>query len=374
MPFRLAIATPSANAWSETFIAAHIKRLQGVELVLAGGELPTQVVNGKALRHFGGMALLRDALLAKMRGTDQRGLLKKRIAKELRRARIDAVLAEYGTTAHALLEPCAEAGIPLVAHFHGFDAHKESAREATGGYKALFQQAAALVVVSRAMEQRLLALGAPRDKLVYNCYGIDVERFTAGRPAAAPPHFVAIGRFVDKKAPHLTLSAFERLLERVPDARLTIAGQGPLWESCQQRVRSGRLQGKVDLCGIKPPEEVAALLRGARAFVQHSVTALSGDMEGTPLAVLEAMATGIPVVSTRHAGIPDVVQHERHGLLCEEFDADGMAAHMERLALDAALAGRLGAEGRATAEREHRVEDSIERLQAVLDRAAAGAR
>lgn len=370
MAQRIAIASPSENAWSETFIAAHIDRLAGVELVLSGGELPTRVVNGPALRSYGGFSFIKDHVLARLLRTDLHGLVKRRLSKELREARIDVVLAEYGTTAHAMIEPCKRAGLPLVAHFHGFDAHKESAATATGNYAELFQYAAALIVVSRAMEQRLLDLGAPREKLLYSCYGIDVDRFALGDPAAAPPHFVAVGRFVDKKAPHLTLSAFELLLQRVPESRLTFAGQGPLWESCQQRVRSGPLAGKVDLCGVRKPEEVSALLRGARGFVQHSVRALSGDMEGTPLAVLEAMATGVPVIATRHAGIPDVVEHGTHGLLCDEFDVEGMAANMERVALDAALAGELGRQGRISAERLHRVEDHIARLQAVLAKAA----
>jgi len=369
-PIRLAIVTPKENAWSETFIAAHIEGLQGVELVLAGGELPTHVVNGKVLRSKGALAFLRDLIIARVHRTDEDGVLVRRIAAELRRARIDVVLAEYGTTAHAMLAPCALAGVPLVAHFHGFDAHVDAVVKAQGDYRALFAQASAMVVVSREMEQDLLLLGAPRGKLVRNSCGVDAERFTSGDPAQSPPHFLFVGRFVDKKAPHLALSAFERIAERVPEARLTMVGQGPLWESCVQRVRSSPLAGRVDLPGILSPDEVASLLRGARAFVLHSVRALNGDCEGTPVAVLEAMATGIPVVATRHAGIADVVEHEREGLLCEERDVNAMAAHLERLARDPALAVELGRNGRAKVEREHRMQDSIARLQAVLDRAA----
>jgi len=160
------------------------------------------------------------------------------------------------------------------------------------------------------------------------------------------------------------------LLLNVPDARLTMVGQGPLWESCVQRVRSEGLADRVALPGVKEPAEVAALMRGARAFVQHSVRALSGDSEGTPLAVLEAMASGLPVIATRHTGIGDVVVHEEHGLLCDEFDVAAMAAHMERVARHPDLAGRMGRAGRVHVEKHHRVEDSVARLQAILDRCA----
>ncbi|MBK9148144.1 MAG: glycosyltransferase family 4 protein [Flavobacteriales bacterium] len=371
-PIRLAIVTPKENAWSETFIAAHIERLKGVELVLAGGELPTHVVNGKVLRGKGAFAYLRDQAAARALRTDQDGILVRRIAAVLRRARIDVVLAEYGTTAHAMLAPCALAGVPLVAHFHGFDAHVDAVIKAHHDYRALFAQSSALVVVSRGMEQQLLDLGALREKVVRNSCGVDAERFAMGDPARTPPHFLFVGRFVDKKAPHLALSAFERLVERVPEAKLTMVGQGPLWESCAQRVRSSPLAGRVELPGILSPDEVASLLRGARAFVLHSVRALNGDCEGTPVAVLEAMASGIPVVATRHAGIGDVVVHEEHGLLCDEHDVEAMAMNLERVARDPQLAGELGRAGRAKAEREHRVEDSIAGLQAILERVARG--
>ena len=371
-PIRLAIVTPKENAWSETFISAHIERLRGVELVLAGGELPTHAVNGKVLRGKGAFAYLRDQAAARALRTDQDGILVRRVAAELRRARINVVLAEYGTTAHAMLAPCALAGVPLVAHFHGFDAHVDAVIKAHDDYRALFAQASALVVVSRDMEQELLRLGAPQEKVVRNSCGVDAERFASGDPERMPPHFVFVGRFVDKKAPHLALSAFERLAMRVPEARLTMVGQGSLWESCLQRVRSSPLAGRVELPGILSPDEVASLLRGARAFVLHSVRALNGDREGTPVAVLEAMASGIPVVATKHAGIGDVVEHELNGLLCEERDVGGMAAHMERLSNDPALAGALGRSGRAMVQREHRMQDSIARLQAILERVARG--
>lgn len=135
------IATPSENAWSETFIAAHLNRLQGVQLVLSGGELPTRVVNGPSLQRYGLPAQLLDHALARLLGTDRSGLLSRRIARLLRQERIQVLLAEYGSTAHVLLDACRRADVPLVAHFHGFDAHKEAVIEAKGRYQALFAQA-----------------------------------------------------------------------------------------------------------------------------------------------------------------------------------------------------------------------------------------
>ncbi|MBV6406316.1 MAG: glycosyltransferase [Flavobacteriales bacterium] len=359
---RLCIVSPNRNAYSETFIAAHLRRLPGVALVLTDGHLPR--------RDAGGALLLPPTLArrvaSRLLGATPAALLERRIARLLARHRLQVVLAEYGPTGEAMLEPCRRAGIPLVVHFHGVDAFHVKLLKDHGGYRRILEQAAAVVVVSREMERQLLALGADRARLHYNCYGIDVEQFRAGRPDQAPPHFLAVGRFVDKKAPHLTLLAFHQAWRRDPAMRLTMAGNGPLWDSTRQLVAALGLEGVVELPGVLTPQEVAARMAASRAFVQHSVITADNDHEGTPLSVLEAMASGLPVVSTRHAGIPDVVEHEVSGLLGAERDLDAMAGHLLRLAADPALALRMGRAGREAAEQRHRVEDSLARLAAIL--------
>ncbi len=369
---RIAIALHTSPGYSETFIAAHLQRLKQVQVVLSNGKPPQLANERPILVPTTIKARLQSLVERKIMLLDRSTQLHRRTVELLRAESIQVVLAEYGTMAATLVDVCKEATVPLVAHFHGYDAHQHKVLEECNGYRHLFEHASALVVVSRSMEQRLLDLGAPREKVIYNCYGIDVDRFTAGSPAEAPPHFLAVGRFVEKKAPTHTLLAFRALVEQRPEARLTMVGDGPLWEVCRQLVTALRLEANVDLCGIRSQEQIAELLRGSRAFVQHSVVTSSGDSEGTPLAVLEAMATGVPVVATRHAGIGDVVEHGVRGLLCAEHDVHTMAANMLRLVDDAALAGSMGKAGRSYVEQHHRVEDSIASLQAILDRAALG--
>ncbi|HRP82830.1 MAG TPA: glycosyltransferase [Flavobacteriales bacterium] len=372
MPPRIAIATPNRNVYSETFIAAHIGRLKDVVLVLSGGVLP-QTANGRPLMlPLGTAGRLCNLWAHRVLGKDHRTMLRNRIAASLRRHRVQVLLAEYGPAGEALLDSAREAGVPLVVHFHGYDAHQHDIVEQNGRYQRLFDGAAALVVVSRAMEDQLLALGAPRNKLHRIVYGIDVAQFTPGDPATAPPHFLAVGRFTDKKAPWLTILAFGQVFGQRPDARLTMAGTGPLWNASADLVKALGLEACVDLCGVKAPEEIAAMMRQSRAFVQHSATPPSGDSEGTPLAVLEAMASGLPVVATRHAGIPDVVAHGERGLLCAEHDVEAMARYMVQLTDQPEQAAAMGRAGRAHVLANHRVEDRVGDLQALLDQMAIG--
>lgn len=365
---RIVIASPAENAWSETFIAAHIDRLHKVDLLVSGGVPPRNTSHGPPLARTNGLGGYLDRLMGKRFGGVP-GLIRHRLAERLRAERPDVVLAEYGNMGAEILPSCEAARIPLVVHFHGFDAHRNDYVARYGNYAELFRYASALVVVSRAMEQRLLELGAPREKVIYNCYGIDVDRFVPGRPDQAPPHFLAIGRFAEKKAPQLTIEAFSRVVAQRPEARLTMVGQGRLWERCKQLVQERGLQNSVDLCGVKRPAEIVELFHRSRAFVQHSVVTESNDHEGTPLAVLEAMATGVPVVSTRHAGINDVVAHGERGLLCAEHDVEGMAAHMIALIDEPSRALAMGVAGRAYVEVAHRVEVQVANLQRILEHA-----
>jgi glycosyltransferase involved in cell wall biosynthesis len=231
----------------------------------------------------------------------------------------------------------------------------------------MFKGVAAIIAVSRAMERKLASLGAPAEKLYYNPYGIDCTRFGGAQPAAARPIFVAIGRFVEKKAPHLTIRAFASVHRQIPQVRLNMIGDGPLLEDCRLLAAELGVSEAVAFLGPQPSEVVQAELRKARCFVQHSVEAPSGDSEGTPLGILEAGASGLPVVSTRHAGIPDVVVEGETGFLVNEQDVEAMATHMLLLARDPETAARFGESARIRVSDMFSVEKSIASLWKIIE-------
>jgi glycosyltransferase involved in cell wall biosynthesis len=281
---------------------------------------------------------------------------------------VEAVIAEYGPNGVAVMDVCKEAGVPLIVHFHGYDAYVRPVLEKEGKrYPELFQNSSAIIAVSRDMENQLLRLGVPREKLQYNPYGVDISLFQKVDPAHAPPLFVAVGRFVDKKAPYLTLLAFKKVVESVPEARLILIGDGPLWEACKQLAQALGIFEMVQFPGVLPHVEVAATMQKARAFVQHSIVPSHGDSEGTPVAVIEAGATGLPVVATRHAGIPDVVIDGETGLLVDEGDVNGMAECMIRMAKNPDLAAKLGRAARKRICDEFSMEKSISNLWSIVE-------
>jgi glycosyltransferase involved in cell wall biosynthesis len=261
----------------------------------------------------------------------------------LRAEKIQAVLAEYGTSVVKIMEACCVEGVPLIVHFHGFDAYDTSVLEnQRQAYARMFEVATGLIVRSRDMERQLVHLGALPGKIHRIPHTVDPALFTQGDPSQSPPHFLAVGRFVDKKAPYLTLLAFGEVFRRHPNARLTMIGDGPLLETCQRLACAFGIEKAVEFTGPLPQSEVAIRMRASRAFVQHSVRTSSGDCEGTPAAVVEAGATGIPVIATRHAGIPDIIEDNITGVLVDEGDVKGMAECMCRIAADPQFAAILG--------------------------------
>jgi glycosyltransferase involved in cell wall biosynthesis len=295
------------------------------------------------------------------------------LAAILRRDRTDVVLAEYGPTGVAMVGPCHIARVPLVVHFHGYDAYRYDLLEQYGTrYSDLFLRAAAVIAVSDDMRRQLVGLGAPEQRVHHIACGVDVDLFDECSPEDNPPRFLAVGRFVDKKAPVLTLLAFAGAARSFPDAHLSMIGDGPLRTTCEDLSVALGIGDRVSFPGVVEHAEVAREMARSRCFVQHSVRPPSGDSEGTPVAVLEASASGLPVVATRHGGIPDVVADGITGVLVAERDVEGMAEAMIEFANDPGLAGRVGASGRNRVRNRNRLDIALDRLRSVVGEAADG--
>lgn len=364
-PLRVAVFSPSKGAVSETFIKAHIERLP--LSVIPRYEWHWQLCDASGRRIW---------LLGRWFGAVAQRLAPKlntaafnfSLARHLRSLGADAVLAEYGTTGAYLVEGCKKARVPLFVHFHGYDASIRTVLDSNrDAYRKMFDYASGIVAVSEAMKNRLLSLGAPPERLHLNTCGVDPDRFAGGNPETKGPVFLGVGRFVEKKAPYLTVLAFSKVVQAVPDARLIMVGDGPLLGPCKRLAAALGLGSTIEFLGVQGSSRISELMRNARAFVQHSLEADDGDCEGTPVAVIEAQMTGLPVVSTRHAGIPDVVVDGETGFIVHEGDADGMSDRMLQLARDPELAGRMGRAARKRAEAHYTLDRHLNQLAEMIE-------
>ena len=175
---------------------------------------------------------------------------------------------------------------------------------------------------------------------------------------------------MEKKAPYLTILAFKKVLERLPEARLVMVGAGILHDVCSKLIKALHIEHAVELKGIVSHDGVAVLMQQSRVFVQHSLVPASGDTEGTPVVILEAGASGLPVVSTKHAGIPDVVIHGRTGFLVDEGDVDGMSKYIYELLNNPELASEMGKNAREHISANFSMKHSIEKLKNILEQCA----
>ena len=359
----LCVVTPYLPSTTETFIRDHIENLPA-RVVLVHGWRPTigdqPILSGPRL-----------AVYKVWRTLTRAGLDSETTAayvQAFRRHHVEAVLAEYGEMGVLSGEACRLAAVPLIVHFPGYDASVHSVlEEHAKTYPLMFKQAAAVIAVSRSMQKKLISLGAPPDKVHYNPCGVDCEEFGGADPAGSSPTFIAIGRFTEKKAPQITLSAFAQVYQIRPEARLRMIGDGPLLDDCKKLAEQLGVSDAVTFLGGQPPHVVRQELRSSRGFVQHSVESSTGDCEGTPVSILEAGATGLPSISTRHAGIPDVVIEGETGFLVDERDVDGMAQHILRLVEEPALAKRMGLAAREQIKKHFSKEQRLGNLWRIIE-------
>ena len=370
---RLAIASPLSSAYSETFIHMQYARLP-CALRIHGSPVARETVPGGPILPLNNLRGLWDCLVdVGFRGTGWEGPQRRELRRRLKKNKIQVLLANYGPTGSALLPVTRALRIPLVVHFHGFDAHHaEVLEKQADAYRQLGREAAAVIVVSNKMFGALQEYGIPDTRLHLVRYGVNTELFLPRTMLPEIPTFLAVGRFVDKKAPYLTLLAFQRVRTRLPQARLILVGDGPLRETTRNLALAlGLLPDAVEFPGALAHDKIAALMREATAFVQHSLTPelgpSAGDSEGTPVAVLEAMMTGLPVVATRHAGIGEVVEHERTGLLVEERNVEEMARAMIQVAENPEISQQLGLAARQVALSRYTADHYIQSLQRILE-------
>jgi colanic acid/amylovoran biosynthesis glycosyltransferase len=323
------------------------------------------------------------------RGTERRTLLRtldpsrfwhrawtldqlRRTARFLPTRPYDICYCAFGMDApHALrLRRLGVLGGELVVAFRGADTTKYVARRGPRVYARTFRQARLLLPVCDFLARRLLDLGAPPERVVVHRTGIDLRRwpYREREPAGDDRlRLVTVGRLVEKKGVEHVLRAMRILLDRGVDVEYGILGDGPRRERLAALAAELGVKDRVTLHGRHGQEAVRDELERSDVLVAASVTAADGDEEGIPNVLKEAMALGLPVVGTRHAGIPELIEDDVSGFLVPERDEASLADALQRLARDPGRWATMGRAGRATIEREYDIHRLNDRLAGLLE-------
>jgi colanic acid/amylovoran biosynthesis glycosyltransferase len=281
----------------------------------------------------------------------------------------------FGHTGVHLLPFIKEWKQPSVISFHGMDIQPRPDQEGYDEQMAELLRTVPLVLArSHSLMDRLADLGAPRERLRLNRTGIPLDDFpevSRSAPADGAWRLVQACRLIAKKGLRTALEAFARLRQHHPLAKFTIAGEGPLRGDLEKWIAELNLTEAVELRGFLSQPELNALYAESHLFLHPSELTADQNQEGVPNSMLEAMATGLPVVATLHGGIPEAVTHEHSGLLVPERDVDALAAALQRMTESPGLAAHYGRAAAASVREEFSQQRAIERLEGFYDEALA---
>lgn len=284
---------------------------------------------------------------------------------------IHAQFGPFGRLAETLVEVGAIEG-PIVTSFRGFDAGREL-RAGPGRYARLFQRGALFLPVSRTLAARLIAAGCESARVRVHHSGVacSVLRYRERRLAGSRVQLVSVARLVEKKGLRYAIHAVARVVEVGRRVSYTVIGDGPERAELERLVWELGMQAHIRFVGAQSHEAVLDLIDASHLLIAPSVTAADGDEEGIPNAMKEAMAMGVPVIGTRHGGIPELVDDGVSGVLVPERDANALADRLLHLIDHSEQWPALARAARERIEAEYDIERLNEELVSLYREAAA---
>lgn len=360
---------------SETFVLAQASALERYRPVFCGlTDAPRSLPVPRPIR-----LTRHDALFARYRMEAYRRLRwAPGFHQSVRRAHPALIHSHFAVDGTDALGMQKDLHLPMVVTLHGFDvstsdedfARSRSGRLFLSRRQQLWQRASHFVCVSKAIHEIAMRAGYPEQKLIVRYIGIDCDKFVAAPAADREENLILfVARLVEKKGCEYLIRAAAQLRARHREARLVIIGDGPLRSELEQLAVSLRVPA--EFLGVQGPDAVRGWMQRARVLCNPSVTAGNGDTEGLGMVLAEAQATGLPVVSTQHGGIPEVVRDGETGLLARERSAEELASHLERMLADRAFWGACSERAKRWIREQFDIRRCTAGLEEVYDEAIA---
>ncbi len=267
---------------------------------------------------------------------------------------------------------------PSIVSFHGADVlvdmNKQAYREAT---RQMLNAVNLVLVRSESLRRAVVHLGCDEKKIEIQRAGIPLGEFPFRErnfvaAAATEWRFVQAGRLIEKKGLPVTLRAFAVFLGQHPNAKLTIAGEGPLLGQLQSLARDLNIEANVSFTGFISQEQLREIYYASHIFLHPSQTGRDGNQEGIPNSILEAMASGLPVFATEHGGIPEAIRSGVSGGLVPERDHDKLAAALLDAAKDPGFLSQIARNGAEVVRQNFDLNSQARRLEDIYLRTIQG--
>jgi len=251
----------------------------------------------------------------------------------------------------------------FVTTFYGYDMSTFILSNGNNVYKKLFSKGDLFISISEYWKKKLVKIGCEEGRIIVHRLGIDLDDFKSLE--RKPPEIIkilSVGRLVEKKGHEFAIKAIVKIISKHKNVTYIIAGDGLLRAKLESLVSELEIKNYVKFLGAVEQDEVLKLYQQAHIFVLPSVTASNGDQEGTPVVLMEAQAVGLPIVSTYHSGIPEVVIDGKSGFLVPEKDVDALAERIEYLINHPEIWSEMGRAGRKFVEEHYDINKLNKRL------------
>ena len=290
--------------------------------------------------------------------------------KIIKESNVKLLHAHFGTEGVRYLKLKKNLDLPMITTFYGYDVSTVPRRPYwKKRYIQLFQEGDLFLTEGTNMKNELIKLGCPENKIIVQHLGVDLNTFKF-TPRTLPEDgnitILIAASFREKKGIPYAIQAFVKVKEDHPEIQLRILGDGPMRNKIESLIADLDVSGSVTLLGYQSHDVFLKEATNAHIFMHPSVTAKNGDTEGgAPVAIIEAQATGLPIISSYHTDIPEVVVDGKSALLAPERDVGTLAKHLEYLVENPDVWEVMGRAGREHVEQEYDVMVQVGKLEGI---------
>jgi len=252
----------------------------------------------------------------------------------------------------------------VVTTFHGYDMSRYVRTQGNEVYNFLFEKGDLFLPISERWKEELIKMGCNEQKILVHRMGVDTDKFKFSQRKSHEGNIrlLTVARLVEKKGVEYGIRAVARVLRENPNIEYSIVGDGPLRNELETLIEKLGVGSQVKLLGWQEQDKIAELMDKADILLAPSVTSKDGDQEGIPVVIMEALAKGLPVLSTWHSGIPELVQDGKSGFLVPERDVDALAERLEYLIEHPEIWPEMGRAGRKFVEEHYNIDKLNDRL------------
>lgn len=286
----------------------------------------------------------------------------------------DVIHAHFGLGSIYALPYKRASNAPLIVTFHGYDLSvlltKQRFYPKFLRYwlrsKTMFKDVDRFLAASNDLKELLIKLGAPAEKVKVWRLGVDLSDKTYIQ-RKQKNNILMVGRFVEKKGFEYGIKGFAKIIKKGCKATLSIIGDGSLRTKYEQIIQSEGIVEHVNFLGVLDHKDVLETMQKMDILLAPSVIASNKDRDSGLIVAKEAAARFMPVIGSYHGGIPEIIEHEKTGFLCDEKDVDAIALYLERLLRNPDLQKKQGEAGRKKMEKEYNIVECVKKLEEHYD-------